>query len=96
MVLLQSRGGNLSALLLVDPGDERDPRRHWPGCPIAALQQLAELQQRIREGVLPPLPEFVAIINPHDQPEQLATNGWCGLLPISSNSRTLGAHRDVC
>ena len=95
MMLLQSRGGNLSALCLVDPGDERGPRRHWPGRTIAAIQQLAELQQRVHEGALPPLPDFVAILNPHDQPQQLAANGWCGLLPILSNSRTAGAHRDL-
>jgi hypothetical protein len=95
MMLLQSRGGNLSALFMVDPGDERGPRRHWPGRPIAAIQQLAELQQRVHEGALPPLPDFVAILNPHDQPQQMAPNGWCGLLPILSNSRTAGAHRDL-
>ena len=95
MMLLQSRGGNLSALFMVDPGDERGPSRHWPGRPIAAIQQLAELQQKVQEGALPPLPDFVAILNPHDQPKQMAPNGWCGLLPILSNSRTAGAHRDL-
>jgi len=95
MMLLQSRGGSLSALILVDPSDPRGPKRHWPGRTISVLQQLAELQQRISEGVLRPLPDFVAIVNPHDQPEQLASSGWCGLLPILSNSRTSGVHRDL-
>lgn len=95
MLLLQSRGGKLSALILVDPNDPRGPKRHWPGRTISALQQLAELQQQMHDGVLPPLPDFVAILNPHDQPEQHAANGWCGLLPILSNSRTAGVHRDL-
>ena len=95
MILLQSRGGNLSALFMVDPADKRGPSRNWPGRPVAAIQQLAELQQRVHEGALPPLPDFVAILNTHDQPQQLAPSGWCGLLPILSNSRTAGAHRDL-
>ena len=95
MILLRSHGGSLSALILVDPNDPRGPRRHWPGRTIGTLQQLAELQQSIRDGKLPPLPDFIALVNPHDQPEQLASSGWCGLLPILSNSRTRGVHRDL-
>lgn len=44
---------------------------------------------------LPVLPDFVAVLNPHDSPYQLDSNNWCGLAPIISNSRVTGEHRDL-
>jgi hypothetical protein len=70
MLLLRSLGGHLSATILLDPSDERGPMRHWPARPVAALQQLADLQQRIDARELPELPDFTAILNPHDSPYQ--------------------------
>ena len=95
MMLLRSVNGRLSAKILLDPGDERGPMRHWPGRPVAALQQLAAVQQRIDDGLLPPLPNFTAILNPHDQPQQYARMDWCGMVPILSNSRVSMEHRDL-
>ena len=95
MMLLRSQNGRLSAKILLDPGDERGPMRHWPGRPIAALQQLSAVQQRIDDGFLPPLPNFTAIVNPHDQPQQYARNEWCGLVPLLSNSRVSAENRDL-
>ena len=65
-VLVRSHNGKLSAAILIDPGDPGGPMRHWPGRAIAALQQLAEMRRRIEEGALAPLPNFTAIVNPHD------------------------------
>ena len=62
---------------------------------MAALQQLAAVQQRIDDGVLPPLPNLTAIVNPHDSPYQFARTEWCGLAPILSNSRVSGENRDL-
>lgn len=95
MMLLRSENGRLSAKILLDPGDERGPMRHWPGRPIAALQQLAAVQHHIDDGTLPPLPNFTAIVNPHDQPQQYARNDWCGLVPLLSNSRVSAENRDL-
>ncbi|KAL1500667.1 hypothetical protein AB1Y20_013314 [Prymnesium parvum] len=95
MLLLRSSGGRLSAAILIDPSDERGPMRHWPARPVAALQQLAELQSRIDAHEYPPLPDFVAVLNPHDSPYQMDSNNWCGLAPILSNSRVTGEHRDL-
>ena len=95
MMLLRSSNGRLSARILLDPGDVRGPMRHWPARPIAALQQLSALQQRIDDGTLPPLPNFTAIINPADQPLQDARTDWCGLVPVLSNSRVSGENRDL-
>ena len=47
MLLLRSAAGRLSANILLDPSDSSGPMRHWPGRTIAALQQLAELQQQM-------------------------------------------------
>ena len=77
MMLVRSVHGRLQAMILQDPGDERGPMRHWPGRPVAAIQQLAAVQRRIDEGVLPPLPNFTAVLNPHDQPYQVARYDWC-------------------
>jgi len=79
MMLVRSVHGRLQAMILQDPGDERGPMRHWPGRPVAAIQQLAAVQQRIDEGVLPPLPNFTAVLNPHDQPYQFARYDWCAI-----------------
>ena len=95
MMLLQSHGGRMSASILLDPADDRGPMRHWPARPIAALQQLAELQRAIDARELAPLPDFIAVLNPHDAPYQLDGNNWCGLAPILSNSRVTGEHRDL-
>ena len=95
MMLLRSSNGRLSARILLDPGDGRGPMRHWPARPIAALQQLSALQQRIDDGTLPPLPNFTAIINPADRPVQDARADWCGLVPVLSNSRVSGENRDL-
>ena len=46
MMLLKSAAGRLSATILLDPSDPSGPMRHWPGHTIAALQQLAEVQQQ--------------------------------------------------
>ena len=81
MMLVRSVHGRLQAMILQDPGDERGPMRHWPGRPVAAIQQLAAVQQRIDEGVLPPLPNFTAVLNPHDQPYQFARYDWCAVVP---------------
>ena len=62
---------------------------------VAALQQLSALQQRIDDGLLPPLPNLTAILNPHDSPQQFARTDWCGLAPILSNSRVSGENRDL-
>ena len=80
MMLVRSVHGRLQAMILQDPGDERGPMRHWPGRPVAAIQQLAAVQQRIDEGVLPPLPNFTAVLNPHDQPYQFARYDWCAVV----------------
>ena len=95
MLLLRSVGGQLSATIMLDSSDERGPMRHWPARPVAALQQLAELQLRIDNHELPPLNDFTAILNPHDSPYQVNGNNWCGLVPIISNSRVKGEHRDL-
>ena len=95
MMLVRSSNGRLSASILLDPGDERGPLRHWPARTVAALQMLAAVQQRIDDGLLPPLPNLTAILNPHDQPQQFAHTDWCGLAPILSNSRVSGTNRDL-
>lgn len=95
MMLLRSVNGRLQAMILQDPGDERGPMRHWPGRPVAAIQQLAAVQQRIDDGRLPPLPNFTAILNPHDSPYQFARFNWCGLAPVLSNSRVSNENRDL-
>ena len=96
MMLLRNVRGRLSAMILLDPGDERGPMRHWPGRPVAAIQQLAAVQQSIDEGRLRPLPEnFTAILNPHDSPNQFARYDWCGHVPLLSNSRVSGENRDL-
>lgn len=95
LLLLSSVGGKLLAMIMLDPSDPRGPMRHWPGRTIAALQQLSELQERIQARELPPLPDFTAILNPHDEPYQLAGNNWCGLVPIISNAHISGVHRDL-
>jgi len=69
--------------------------RHWPGRTVAALQQLAAVQQRIDEGRLQPLPNFTIILNPHDVPQQFARVDWCGFAPVLSNSRVSGENRDL-
>lgn len=79
MLLLRSAGGRMSAAIMLDPSDERGPMRHWPARPVAAIQQLAELQRRIDSRDLPPLPDFTAVLNPHDSPYQLDSNNWCGV-----------------
>ena len=71
MMLVRSMAGRLSAATLLDRGDEGGPMRHWPARTLGALHMLAELQLRIDKGWLPKLPDFVAILNPHDNPEQL-------------------------
>ena len=81
MMLVRSMAGRLSAATLLDRGDEGGPMRHWPARTLGALHMLAELQFRIDKGWLPKLPDFVAILNPHDNPEQLKTRhktSWCG------------------
>jgi hypothetical protein len=51
---------------------------------------------RREQGRLKPLPEFIAILNPHDQPYQTSrASHWCGLLPLLSNSRITGNHHDL-
>lgn len=96
MMLLRNVGGRLAAMILLDPGDERGPMRHWPGRPIAALQQLAAVQDSIDQGRLPPLPaNFTAVLNPHDSPNQFARHDWCGFVPLLSNSRVSGENRDL-
>ena len=95
MMLLRSINGRLSAMILHDPGDERGPMRHWPGRPVAALQQLAQVQEAMDDGRLPPLPNFTAILNPHDSPNQYARYDWCGLVPLLSNSRVSMEFRDL-
>lgn len=95
MMLLQSVGGRMSAKILLDPADERGPMRHWPARPVAAIQQLAVLQDQIDSGRLPQLPDFVAVLNPHDAPYQSVSRSWCGLAPLLSNSRVDGLHHDL-
>ena len=95
MVVVRSSDGNLSAAILHDPGDPFGPTRHWPARAVAVLLQMAALQERIESGALPPLPSFVAVINPHDHPQQHARTHWCGLLPVLSNARVHGAQRDL-
>lgn len=95
LMMVRSSNGRLSASVLLDPGDERGPMRHWPARTVAALQQLAAVQQRIDDGLLPPLPNLTAILNPHDSPQQFARTDWCGLAPILSNSRVSGENRDL-
>ena len=95
MMMVRSVNGRLVASILLDPGDDRGPMRHWPGRTIAALQQLAAVQNRINAGVLAPLPNFTVIVNPHDSPHQFARNDWCGLAPVLSNSRVSGENRDL-
>ena len=94
-MLIRSRRGRLQAKILHDPGDERGPTRHWPARPVAALQQLSEVQRRIDEGTLPPLADFVAILNLHDSPNQFARFDWCGRVPLLSNSRVSAENRDL-
>jgi len=65
MVLVRARKGRLSAAILIDPGDGRGPLAHWPARAVATLLQLSTLQDAIRHGRLGPLPDFVAILNPH-------------------------------
>ena len=95
MVVVRSIDGNLSAAVLHDPGDPFGPSRHWPARAVAVLLQMASLRDRIMDGALPPLPSFVAVINPHDHPQQHARTDWCGLLPLLSNARVQGAQRDL-
>ena len=91
MMLVRSVHGRLQAMILQDPGDERGPMRHWPGRPVAAIQQLAAVQRRIDEGVLPPLPNFTAVLNPHDQPYQFARYDWCTSASVLAWPPTLSA-----
>eukprot|EP00966_Prymnesium_polylepis_P274195 6334441-Prymnesium_polylepis.1 len=73
MLLVRSLGdgSRLRAAILIDQGDKRlldgpDGRLSgstWPARALATLEQLAELQQQIDTGALPPLPPFTAIIN---------------------------------
>jgi hypothetical protein len=96
MVLLRSRDGRLSAAILIDPGDRRGPRKSWPARALAALFQVSTLQDAIARSSLTALPDFVAILNPHDFPEQVSrTTSWAGLLPLISNSRVPEKHRDL-
>lgn len=96
MMLLRARHGRLSAAILIDPGDRRGPRKSWPARTLAALFQISALQDAIARGSWAPLRDFVAILNPHDFPEQVArTTSWTGLLPLISNSRVPGKHRDL-
>ena len=97
MMLVRSMGGRLSAATLLDRGDEGGPMRHWPARTLGALHMLAELQFRIDKGWLPKLPDFVAILNPHDGPEQIKNHGksWCGTIPLLSNSRIAGRFFDL-
>ena len=96
MVLVRAVGGRLSAAILIDPADGRGPRKHWPARALAVLFQLSVLQSEIEQGRLPQLPDLVAVLNPHDHPEQVArTTSWVGLLPLLSSSRVLGKHRDL-
>lgn len=95
MMLVRSVHGRLFASILLDPGDERGPMRHWPARTVAALQQLAAVQQRIDAGLLPPLPNLTAIVNPHDSPQQFTRTDWCGFAPILSNSRVSGENHDL-
>ena len=92
-MLLRSSNGRLSATILLDPGDERGPMRHWPARPVAALQQLTQVQGLIDAGRLAPLPDFTAILNPHDKPQQFARVDWCGLVPLISNCMQLSTFR---
>ena len=94
-MLVRSHNGRLSAATLLDPGDDKGPMRHWPGRTVAAVQQLAAVQERIDAGLLPPLPNLTAILNPHDEPYQFARTDWCGFAPILSNSRVSGENRDL-
>ena len=94
MMLVRSVNGKLYAKILLDPADDRGPMRHWPGRTIAALQQLAAVQHQIDEGKLPPLPDFTAILNPHDSPQQFSRMNWCGFVPLLSNSRVSVENRD--
>ena len=97
MMLVRSMAGRLSAATLLDRGDEGGPMRHWPARTLGALHMLAELQFRIDKGWLPKLPDFVAILNPHDGPEQIKNHGksWCGTIPLPSNSRIAGRYFDL-
>ena len=95
MMLVRSVNGKLYAKILLDPADDRGPMRHWPGRTIAALQQLAAVQHQIDEGNLPPLPDFTAILNPHDSPQQFSRMDWCGFVPLLSNSRVSVENRDL-
>ena len=97
MMLVRSLAGRLSAATLLDRGDEGGPMRHWPARTLGALHMLAELQFRIDKGWLPKLPDFVAILNPHDGPEQIKNHGksWCGTIPLLSNSRIAGRYFDL-
>lgn len=96
MLLLRSRGGRFGAAILLDPADISGPLKRWPARAVAALLQLSLLQMAIDTGRLPTLPDFVAVLNPHDSPEQMALNSsWTGLLPLLSNSRIRGEHRDL-
>ena len=73
---------------------------HLPRCMLqtavrGTLIQVPPSCCRSDEGLMPPLPNFTAIVNPHDRPYQEARLNWCGLVPLLSNSRIAGSYRDL-